>query len=54
MIIYNDELKTDITVIDDNVIIIQTRGFPHDRVDVINVFDLMEKSDGELISLLKL
>lgn len=54
LIIYNDEFKADITVIDNEVIIIQSRGFPHDRINVVKVFDLMKKDDEELLHVLGL
>jgi hypothetical protein len=42
----------DITVIDDNVIIVQTRGFPRDRIEIVRVKDLLGKSDEEIAMLL--
>jgi hypothetical protein len=41
-----------VTVIDDNVIIVETRGFPEDRIQIMKVEDLMEKPDEEITSLL--
>jgi len=52
LIIYGSEFKADITVIDDNVIIIETRDFPNDRIQIMKINDLMEKPKEEIISLL--
>ncbi|MEL9969743.1 hypothetical protein AAGT10_00635 [Sulfolobus tengchongensis] len=54
LIIYNSEFKTDVTVIDDDIIIIQSRGFPKDRINIIKAFEIVNKSDKELIDLLNL
>lgn len=54
LIIYNDEFKADVTVIDDEVIIIQSRGFPYDRINIMNVFELMKKTNEELLHVLGL
>ncbi|MEM1646258.1 MAG: hypothetical protein QXL96_10445 [Ignisphaera sp.] len=53
LIIYNSEFKTDVTVIDD-IIIIQSRGFPKDRINIIKAFEIVNKSDKELTDLLNL
>jgi hypothetical protein len=52
LLIYGSEFKADITVIDDYIIIIQTRGFPKDSVGIMKVEDLIKKADEELLSLL--
>jgi hypothetical protein len=52
LIIYGSEFQADVTVIDDNVIIVETRGFPEDRIQIMKVEDLMEKPDEEISSLL--
>ena len=52
LIIYGTEFKADITVIDDNIIIIETRGFPRDRIKIVKVKDLIMKSDDEISELL--
>jgi hypothetical protein len=52
LIIYGSEFKADVTVIDDNVIIVETRDFPKDRIQIMKVEDLMEKSNEEISSLL--
>ncbi|BCU68614.1 hypothetical protein HS7_20510 [Sulfolobales archaeon HS-7] len=54
LIIYGDEFKTDVTVIDDNVIMIQSRGYPKDRIDIVKAFEIVNKNDKELIDLLNL
>jgi hypothetical protein len=45
LLIYGSEFKADITVIDDYIIIIQTRDFPKDNVEIM-------KADEELLPLL--
>jgi hypothetical protein len=52
LLIYGSEFKADITVIDDYIIIIQTRDFPKDNVKIMKVEDLVKKADEELLSLL--
>ena len=52
LLIYSSEFKADITVIDDYIIIIQTRDFPKDDVRIMKVEDLVKKADEELLSLL--
>jgi hypothetical protein len=52
LLIYGSEFKADITVIDDYIIIIQTRDFPKDNVKIMKVEDLVKKADEELLPLL--
>ena len=52
LVVYGSEFKADITVIDDNIIIIETRGFPRDKIKIVKVKDLIMKSDDEISELL--
>jgi hypothetical protein len=54
LIIYDSEFKTDITIIDDNIIVVETRDFPKDRIIILKVHDLINRTDAELLSLLNL
>jgi len=54
LIIYDSEFKTDITIIDDNIIVVESRDFPKDRIIILKVRDIINKTDAELLSLLNL
>ncbi|ACP55441.1 hypothetical protein [Saccharolobus islandicus] len=54
LIIYDSEFKVDITVIDDNIIIVESRDFPKDKIRIVKVREMIEKDDIELLRLLNL
>jgi hypothetical protein len=54
LIIYSMEFKVDISIIDDNIIVVETRDFPKDRIIILKVHDLINRTDTELLSLLNL